>query len=123
MNVRTVVAMVLALALPGAGHAFLRRGTRAAVFFATVTLLFIIGLAIDGGIYSVAASRGAALRLLASYASMGSGLLYAGALLSGPWGNVAATTFEYGNAFTLSAGLMNLLLVLDCFDIATGRKS
>lgn len=123
MNVRTFLAMVLALAVPGAGHAYLRRGTRAAIFFATVTLVFVAGLAIDGGIYSVAASRGAALRLLASYGSMGSGLLYLAALMTGPWGNVAAPTFEHGTAFTLTAGLMNLLLVLDCFDIARGRKS
>ena len=122
MNVRTFLAMVLALAVPGAGHAYLRRGTRAAVFFTTITLMFAAGLAIDGGIYTVAASRGAALRLLASYGSMGSGALYLIALLTGPWGNVAAPTFEYGTAFTLTAGLMNQLLILDCFDIARGRK-
>lgn len=123
MTLRTFLAMVLALAVPGAGHAYLRRGTRAAIFFATITLVFVAGLAIDGSIYQVATSRGAALRLLASYGSMGSGLLYGIALLTGPWGNVAAPTFEYGTAFTLTAGLMNLLLVLDCFDIASGRKS
>jgi hypothetical protein len=62
------------------------------------------------------------LRLLASYASMGSGLLYLIARAAGPLGNVASATFEYGSTFTLTAGLMNLLLVLDCYDIANGRK-
>jgi hypothetical protein len=122
MNVRSVIAMALALAVPGAGHLYLRRSGRAAVFFSIVVFMFVVGLSIDGGLYTLAASRGAALRLLATYGSMGSGLLYVAGLLTGPHGSVASATFEYGTAFTLTAGLMNLLLVLDCFDIANGRK-
>ena len=30
--------------------------------------------------------------------------------------------YEYGAAFMLTAGLMNLLLILDAWDIAKGRK-
>ena len=30
--------------------------------------------------------------------------------------------YEYGFAFLLTAGLMNLLLVIDVWDIANGRK-
>ena len=37
-------------------------------------------------------------------------------------GEVAAAGFEYGTAFVLTAGLMNLLLVLDAWDIALGKK-
>ena len=37
-------------------------------------------------------------------------------------GDITSAGFEYGTAFLLSAGLMNLLLVLDAWDIATGRK-
>ena len=122
MSVRSVVSMLLALAVPGAGHFFLGRRARAAAFFGIVLFLFSAGLAIDGGLYTPAASRGAVLRLLASYASMGSGLLYLIARAAGPLGNVASATFEYGSTFTLTAGLMNLLLVLDCYDIANGRK-
>ena len=40
----------------------------------------------------------------------------------GPLDDIRSITFEYGTTFTLTAGLMNLLLVLDCFDIAEGRK-
>ena len=35
---------------------------------------------------------------------------------------VRSVTYEYGNTFLLTAGLMNLLLILDAYDIATGRK-
>lgn len=123
MTARAVISMLLALAVPGLGHFYLGRRARAAGFFAVIVFLFAIGLSVDGGLYSVKTSGGMMLRVLASYASMGSGLLYAGGIVFGKAGNVVSATFEYGRTFTLTAGLMNLLLVLDCFDIATGRKT
>jgi hypothetical protein len=54
----------------------------------------------------------------------GAGLLNIAARLfsSNPGGTVLAPTYEYGCAFLLTAGLMNLLLMLDVWDIAIGRK-
>jgi uncharacterized protein DUF6677 len=123
MNRRAVAAMIAALAVPGAGHLLLGRRGRAFAFFAIIVLLFAIGILVDGDIYSLADSRGALLPLLASYASMGSGILYLLARASEPHGNIMSATFEYGRMFTLTAGLLNLLLVLDCYDIAVGRKT
>ena len=37
-------------------------------------------------------------------------------------GVVTATTYEYGNTFLIVSGLLNMLVVLDAFDIAQGRK-
>ena len=37
-------------------------------------------------------------------------------------GTVTAATYEYGNAFLMVAGLLNLLVVIDAYDIAMGRK-
>ena len=37
-------------------------------------------------------------------------------------GDVRAVTYEYGNAFLIVAGLLNLLVVIDAYDIARGRK-
>ena len=37
-------------------------------------------------------------------------------------GQVRAVTYEYGNAFIVVAGLLNLLVVIDTYDIAVGRK-
>ena len=37
-------------------------------------------------------------------------------------GDVRAVTYEYGNAFVMTAGLLNLLVVIDAYDIAIGRK-
>ena len=122
MNKRSVLAMILAYLVPGAGHFYLGYRARAAAFFAIVVALFVIGLSIDGSLYSLAESGGALLKMLASLGSMGAGALYFIARAMGPHGDVRSITFEYGTTFTLTAGLMNLLLVLDCFDLAEGRK-
>ncbi len=37
-------------------------------------------------------------------------------------GRVIAVTFEYGNTFSIVAGLLNTLVVIDAFDIRLGRK-
>jgi len=122
MTPRVFASMFLAWAIPGAGHLFLGRRGRALIFFAVVVLMFLIGISIDGSLYTFATSRGSWLKLLASLASMGSGLLYFVARRIGVPGDVVSATYEYGTTFTVTAGLMNLLLVLDCYDIARGAK-
>lgn len=122
MTERAAKAMLVALLIPGAGHYFLGRRKRAGAFLVIVTLLFTTGLAVGGGLYILAESRHSTLATLASIGSMGSGALYLLARLTGPHGEIAAHTFEYGRMFTLSAGLMNLLLVLDCYDLAVRGK-
>lgn len=122
MIVRTAAAMLLALAIPGAGHLFLGRRGRAVGFFLVVGAMFAIGLAIGGGLYQLRFEGLPLLRLVAALGSMGSGLLYGVAYWMGVEGQLTSQTYEYGRTFILTAGLMNLLLVLDCFDIASGRR-
>ena len=122
MSVRAATAMLLALLIPGAGHAFLGKRDRAIGFFLVVSAMFLIGIAIDGGLYLFELEGFRLLRLVAAVASMGSGYLYATALFLGAEGEIVSATYEYGRTFTLTAGVMNLLLVLDCFDIAAGRR-
>ncbi len=122
MSKRSITAMLLAYVVPGAGHFYLGYRARAAVFFVIVLLMFVLGLSIDGALYTLSDSGGALLKILASLGSMGAGAMYFIAKAMGPHGDVTSITFEYGTTFTLTAGLMNLLLVLDCFDITMGRK-
>ena len=122
MSKRSIVAMILAYLIPGAGHYYLGYRRRAAAFFAIIVVLFGIGLAIDGSLYTFATANRALLRLLASLGSVGAGIIYFIAAALGPHGDVTSMTYEYGTTFTLTAGLMNLLLVLDVFDISEGKK-
>ncbi|HVG23553.1 MAG TPA: DUF6677 family protein [Thermoanaerobaculia bacterium] len=120
---RAVAAMLLAYAVPGAGHFFLGRRARALAFAAIVISLFVLGVALDGRLYLLDEAHGQVITVLASLASMGTGALYFLTRAFGPPGDLRSLTFEYGRMFTLTAGLMNLLLVLDCWDIAKGRKT
>jgi hypothetical protein len=60
---------------------------------------------------------------LAALANLASGLPYfvASALGLGQ-GVVTAPSYEYGNAFLIVAGLLNMLVALDAYDVALGRK-
>ena len=122
MSRRTITAMVFAYLIPGAGHLSLRRTARAAAFFIIVVLMFTVGLAVDGDLYTIGRTGGSLLKLLAALGSMGSGAMYFIAAAMGAHGDVGSITYEHGTAFTITAGLMNLLLVLDAFDISEGRK-
>lgn len=122
MKGRTVTAMLLAYLVPGAGHLYLGRRARAITFFCIVVLLFVIGVAIDGDLYTINHANGSVLRMLAALGSLGSGVIYWVAAGMGAHGDITSITFEHGTAFTITAGLMNLLLVVDAFDIAQERK-
>lgn len=133
MSARAITAMVLAYLVPGAGHFYLGKRGRAVAFFVIVCVMFAIGLAIDGDLYTVTRTGGSLLRFLAALGSMGSGILYFVAVrwfygvedtrsAMGVHGDVTSITYEHGTAFLITAGLMNLLLMLDAFDLAEGRK-
>jgi hypothetical protein len=123
MTPRAVISMILAWVVPGAGHFYLGRRGRAVAFFGIVVVMFVLGILLDGAAYTRASSQGSWLKILASMASLGAGLLYVCAAKFGALGDVVSATYEYGSAFMLTAGLMNLLLVLDCYDIECGRKA
>ena len=119
---RAWIAVLLAWVFPGAGHWYLGRRNRALVYALVVTITFLLGVSFQGRLYSP--ESGAPLTLLATFAVFGSGLLNIAArlLLENPRGAILSVTYEYGCAFLLTAGLMNLLLMLDAYDIAAGRK-
>jgi hypothetical protein len=107
--------------VPGAGHLWLGRTQKAAIFLVTLPLMFATGIWLQGRIFPFQPSE--PLVALAAFADVGIGLPYfvAKALQLGS-GNVVAATYEYGNAFIIVAGLLNMLVVLDAFDVAQGRK-
>lgn len=116
-----VLVAVAAWLVPGAGHFWLGRRQKAAVFFGALIVMFAAGLLLEGRLFPFEPSE--PLVFLEAIANIG---------LGGPWlvarmtdegiGTVTAVTYEYGNAFLLVAGLLNYLVILDAFDIAMGRK-
>ena len=110
-----------AWAIPGAGHFWLGRRQTAAVFFVALIAMFVTGLLLAGRLFPFEFSE--PLVVLAAVANAGLGLPWAAARLAGAGGGtVTAVTYEYGNCFLIVAGLLNFLVVLDAFDVGSGRK-
>ena len=117
----TYLICLAAWAIPGAGHLLLGRVQKGVTFLITLTLMFAFGLWLQGRLFPIELSQ--PLVALAALADLGIGIPFfiARAMGTGA-GRVVALTSEYGNAFLIVAGLMNMLVVLDAFDIAQGRK-
>lgn len=147
---RLALACTLAWAIPGAGHWYLGRRARAGVFFCLVTLSFVLGAVLHGR-FSVRDRRAPLLSSLQVIACLGAGpieivarsLLYGAPIYFMPEEDSLQSTearrprtvvgkllrsrneahdSAYGTAYLWTAGLMNLLLILDVFDIGIGRK-
>ena len=116
-----VLVCLASWAIPGAGHLWLGRRSKGLMLLVALPLMFAIGLAIHGQLFPFVVSE--PLVGLAALADRGIGLTYflAGAVGYGA-GDVRAVSYEYGNTFLIVAGLLNLLVVIDAYDVAVGRK-
>ncbi len=115
------MAAAVAWLVPGAGHLLLGRRQKGLVFLVAVPAMFVVGLALQGRVFPF--EFGQPLVALAAVASRGVGLVaFATGWLDLGRGIVTAASYEYGNAFLIVSGLLNMLIVLDAFDVASGRK-
>lgn len=127
------ISCVLAYLVPGLGHIYLGRMKRGLVFFSSIMIMFILGIVMKGHLYEFNIDNPAErFTNLLAFANAGVGLGYFipyllhifSSSISIGFGTpeAAAATYEYGNAFLWTAGLLNYLVTMDTFDIATGRK-
>ena len=118
-------AVVLGWLIPGAGHLLLKRTGRGVLLLVAVTGMFVCGLMMRGAMFHPQTGD-----LLTTLINTGgfigdvcSGLLY---LLSVWLGynqpDMAGHVHDYGTKFLVTAGLLNILAMVDAFDIAAGRK-
>ncbi len=122
--------------IPGLGHLILGKRICAAVFFGVITAGFVTGVLLEGEVGVPMAEN--PFSWLSTLACAGNGVLYIfrliwlnglGPLLSNiplgldGGGDPVAAGFGYGKTFLITAGLMNLLAVLDVSDIARGAKN
>lgn len=119
---QTAFACAAAALVPGLGHAVMKKWDRAVVFFASIILMFFIGVGLQGRVFGPDFTD--LFSSLKFVADAGAGLLYWMARLRGLGaGEPTAYTYDFGNVFIYVAGLLNMLVVVDAFDIARGRKS
>jgi hypothetical protein len=99
----------------------LRKWDRAIVFFGSITLMLVLGIRLQGRLFNP--EFGEFFATLKFIADAGSGLLYWVAWLRGLGsGDPTAYTYDYANVFIYVAGLLNMLVIVDVYDIAMGRK-
>lgn len=120
------LTVVLAWLIPGCGHFLVRRRGRAAILFFTVLVTFVIGLLMRGPFFQPAGG-GDVLSKLIQYggfiADLCTGLCYFVAVWFGyapP--EQAGHTPEYGSKIIVAAGLLNILAMVDAYEIATRQK-
>jgi drug/metabolite transporter superfamily protein YnfA len=91
----------------------------------TILLMFLIGVLIGGHIYAVRDTSEGLLSSLFGLCDLGSGVLYLVSRFAGfaSSESLGRATAEYGSVFLMVAGLLNLIMALDAFDIRVGRKS
>ena len=115
-------ACLLAWLLPGAGHLYLGRGARGLLFLGAIGALFGLGVAMDARL-QIYLGLEDPLALIISFGQMAMGAPYFPAKALGfAAGRITSATYEYGLTFTAVAGLLNVLVILDAYDIALGRK-
>ncbi len=120
----TVSPMLVLLAgwlIPGAGHLLLKKWIRAALLFVSIVLMFVIGISLQGKIYTP--NTGELLDMLNFAGDLGTGLLYIVARLS-DFGatSIHLATADYGTKFIVVAGLLNIVSAVDAHSLANGRK-
>ena len=118
-------AVALGWLIPGGGHFLLKRTGRGALLLLSVTGMFLCGLMMRGAMFQP--QSGDLLTTLINtggfIGDLSSGILY---LLSVWLGysqpDTAGHVHDYGTKFLVTAGLLNILAIVDAFEIASGRK-
>lgn len=116
------IAVVAGWLVPGLGHLLLRKWGRALVYFVAVSALAVAGLALRGNIFP--ATGGDAFDTLGFLADLGAGAFYfVSKFIESAGPDVSRAAGDYGTRFFATAGVLNLLCVVDAYEIAAGRKS
>ena len=113
-----LIAGVAGWFVPGLGHVVLRKWAKAVAYFVAVAALAIIGLLSRGNVFSYG---GDALDRLGFLADLGCGIFYflSGKIGAGP--DVSHAAGDYGTRFIATAGVLNLLCVLEAVHTALGH--
>ena len=117
-----IAPILAAWLIPGGGHLWQRHWGRGGLLLFSVGSMFMLGLAMDGRFFALTPSN--LVETLGFLGDLGSGLFFLGARFFGYHQEVMASPMaDYGTKFLLVAGLLNILCMLDAYDIAVGKKS
>src|ERR1700723_2081186 len=115
--------VIAAWLIPGGGHFLLKRTGRGVLIFASVTLMFLFGMFMRGMMFTP--EKGDILTTLINYGGfvcdLASGVFYFAAAMFGYAApDMAGDVHDYGTKFLVTAGLLNILAMVDAYEIAIG---
>ncbi len=121
IDIKSVSTLLMGWFVPGLGHVHLKKYWKGGIFFVSIVCMTALGLFMGGKIYSFQTEN--PLTILAFFSDIGNGLIFIlSKIFSFGQGNLKNATFEFGTAYIAGAGLLNYLIALDAFDIASGKK-
>jgi hypothetical protein len=118
-------AVIAGWLIPGGGHFLLKRSTRGALLMFSVVAMFVLGLLMRGPLFE---PRGGDMLTAIIYCGgflshVASGVLY---FVTAAFGynqpDIAGHVHDYGSKFLVGAGLLNVLAMVDAYEIASGKK-
>jgi Family of unknown function (DUF6677) len=117
----SVLAPAIGWLIPGSGHLIQRRWIRGLLLMASIIIMFVIGLMLEGHVYQP--NGGDILDMLGFVGDVGAGGLYILSQAMG-WGHnaISHATADYGTKYLIVAGLLNFISVADAYHIAIGKK-
>jgi hypothetical protein len=117
----SVLAPAIGWLVPGAGHLIQRRWIRGLLLMASIAIMFVLGLLMQGHVYQP--NGGDILDMLGFIGDVGAGGLYILSQAAG-WGQnaISHATADYGTKYLIVAGLLNFISVADAYHIAIGKK-
>jgi hypothetical protein len=119
-------AVALGWLLPGGGHLLLKRRVRGGLVLFAVTLTFLFGIMLRGVMFEP--KTGDLLTTIiycgGFLGDLASGVFYLLAVWLGyAQPDLAGHMHDYGTKFLVTAGLLNVLAMVDAYEIAAGKKS
>jgi hypothetical protein len=116
-----IVAPALGWLIPGAGHLIQKRWGRGLLLLVSVVAMFLIGLAMQGKVYTP--NTGDLLDMLGFIGDLGAGGLYiVTRAMDAGQGAIHRAVADYGTKFIVVAGLLNVIAAVDAHHIALGKK-
>lgn len=120
-----IVPVLVAWVVPGGGYFLLKKTGRGALILASVGLMFLFGMFMRGMMFTP--EKGDFLTTLINYGGfvcdLAAGVFYFAAAMFGyapP--DLPGDVHDYGTKFLVTAGLLNILAMVDIHEIATGQK-
>lgn len=109
-----IIAFFLAWLIPGMGHFYYGRRVKALLFFVSIISLYLVGIVIGGEVSWYDLDF---LVVLGFIVKLFTGIICVLTVILRPFYDNTARFYEIGTAFILMAGALNMLIMIDLYEV------